>query len=117
MSIQTRANERLISAGGAVSGEMEEYARQSAPWQDRTGNARRTLTGFCQHDEEKSKSLCVGVAGQMSYSPNLELGYGRRYAVLTPTTEAFAPIIMDRFRGALNDMEGVSIVESSKCKV
>jgi len=105
-ALKQAARGRMTAAGAAVSGEMEQYAKQAAPWQDRTGNARRTLTGFCQGEGD---SIHIGLAGQMPYSPNLELGFGRRFAVLTPTAEAFAPVIMERLRSALAGMDEIRI--------
>lgn len=95
---------RLAHGTAAVAAEMETYAKQNAPWIDRTGNARRTLSGFVAQDGEDT--LLVGIAGHMYYSPNLELHYGGRYAILAPTTDMYAPRIMDAVVRAALKMGG-----------
>lgn len=82
---------RLVYGTHSVAEQMEAYAKQNAPWTDRTGNARRTLSGFVDSDES---NLYIGVAGHMPYSPLLELYYGGRFKIILPTVDAFAPTIM-----------------------
>ncbi len=97
----------VLAGAASVAGEMEDYAKCNAPWTDRTGNARRTMTGFSQFD--KSGNLVVGIAGHMPYSPKLELRYGRRYAILVPTVDAYAPTILDAVARAAIAQGGISI--------
>ncbi len=68
---------------GESAAMLQAYAKQNAPWRDRTGNARRTLKGtsFGFHFGKK----CVSIVGRMYYSPDLELSYGGRYSILFPT--------------------------------
>ena len=85
---------RISFAVTSAAAEMEGYAKQNAPWTDRTGNARRTLDGFvAQADED---NILIGVAGHMPYSPKLELFYGGRYAILMPTVDTYIPVIMSK---------------------
>lgn len=92
---------RLSFAVTSAAAEMEGYAKQNAPWTDRTGNARRTMSGFIMQADEDT--LLIGVAGHMSYSPNLELYYGGRYAILLPTVNTYIPMIMGKVvNAALN---------------
>lgn len=63
--------------------EMQRYAKLTAPWTDRTGNARRTLTGAFVSETYGMKE--VYIVGRMEYSPKLELGFSGRYSVLLPT--------------------------------
>ena len=83
-----------LSLGMAsVAADMEHYAKRNAPWTDRTGNARRTLTGFVVSEDEDT--MLIGLAGMMHYSPKLELNYGGRYAIIVPTLDSYAPRLMD----------------------
>ena len=95
------------AGAAAVAQEMESYAKQNAPWTDRTGNARRTMTGFVQWDD--NGDLVVGVAGHMPYSPKLELRHGKRYAILVPTVDAYAPTILDAVARAAIAQGGINI--------
>lgn len=98
------------SAGKKMSGE----AKKNAKWIDRTGNARQTIDGgFKWQDENKCASY---VAGNMEYSPYLELAHTKgassdnevgmevgpsfaqlelgnegKYAVLRPTVRKLTP--------------------------
>lgn len=83
---------RMAIGAAVVAEQMESYAKQNAPWTDRTGNARRTLSGFVVSDD--AGSLLIGVAGHMPYSPKLELFYGGRYSILAPTVDVYAPTIL-----------------------
>jgi len=87
---------------------MEYFAKRYAPWTDRTGNARRSLKGFCEARQDRA--VYIGVLGGMPYSPDLELGYGKRYAILVPTVEGYAPKMIDKIRAAVAQEGGLTIV-------
>jgi len=97
----------LESGLSEVADLMESDAKRDAPWTDRTGNARRTMTGFvtCENDNV----LVVGVAGHMHYSPDLELRHGKRYAVLVPTVDRYAPTILQTVAKAVLAQGGIEI--------
>lgn len=97
----------VLAGAASVAGEMEDYAKRNAPWTDRTGNARRTMTGFAGWDE--GGNLLVGISGHMPYSPKLELHYGGRYAILVPTVDAYAPTILDAVARAVTAQGGIDI--------
>lgn len=99
--------QRIQSGAESVSRQMEWQAKRNAPWTDRTGNARRTMTGFAGWDE--GGNLLVGISGHMPYSPKLELRYGRRYAILVPTVDAYAPTILDAVARAVTAQGGIDI--------
>lgn len=80
---------------------IEQYMQANAPWQDRTGTARREL--FTE---------VIDVAGSMviillSHGPNvpygvfLELKFGGRDAILAPTIDVFMPRIWADVRATL----------------
>ncbi|PJI07045.1 MULTISPECIES: hypothetical protein [Clostridium] len=98
----------------SIGTEMENYAKVNAPWKDRTGNARQTIEGGSKWQGE---SECAAyVAGNMEYSPYLELAHRKeseqddgvgmevgpsfselelsnegKYAILRPTVRKFEP--------------------------
>ena len=84
----------VLAGAWAAAVEMEAYAKQHAPWTDRSGNARANLKGF------------AGVAPQgdcwcanIEHGPYIDYGYylenrmNGRYAIVGPTQEVFAPKI------------------------
>ena len=82
----------LTRGAEAVAAEMEATAKRDAPWTDRTGNARRTMTGFALWND--NHELLVGVAGHMPYSPELEIKHFRKYSILFPTVYAYINTIL-----------------------
>lgn len=96
--------ESIETAVGSVTADMELYAKQNAPWTDRTGNARRTMTGFTLWENENV--LVAGVSGHMPYSPKLELNYGGRFRILLPTLDRFSPDIVTHIANAVMKLGG-----------
>lgn len=65
---------------------VESYAKDNAPWTDRTGNARQGLTGSIQDISETVVHLYL--SHKMDYGVYLELKNSGRYAIILPTLEA-----------------------------
>lgn len=65
---------------------LETYAKQNAPWEDRTANARQTLRGWA--DELGNDAAVLYLAHGMEYGIYLETRWAGRYAILWPTIEA-----------------------------
>ena len=62
-------------------------------WRDRSGEARKSITGGAEWDGAR---LDIYVCGGTEYFPHLELGNEKRYAVLAPAVEALAPGILEQ---------------------
>jgi len=62
-----------------------ELAKDNAPWQDRSGNARRMLKGFTIKTQN---TVGFGVAHRVEYGEYLEMANDGKYAILYPTIEA-----------------------------
>lgn len=87
--------DRVIEAVKAVAKYfepvLEEYARQNAPWTDRTGNARQTLHAWS--DELANDIVELWIGHGMEYGLWLEVRWGGRYAIVWPTIEQhLAPV-------------------------
>lgn len=80
--VQTKLEYGLKMYGGVACKMMEGYAKSNAPWENRTGLARKSIKGF---NEIKGDTFYIGVSGGMEYSPYLELAMDKKYAVLYPT--------------------------------
>lgn len=61
---------------------LERDAKENRPWTDRTGNARRGLTGSV---EMSATDLAVRLAHTVSYGVYLEYMQAGRFSILMPT--------------------------------
>lgn len=73
------------------SGPVQSYARQNAPWTDRTGNARNGL--FAEAFKVTGKQGIV-LYHTMPYGLWLEVRFSGKYATILPTIQAKAPDVM-----------------------
>ncbi len=63
---------------------LEAYAKQTAPWTDRTGAARQGLTGLAV---KAATGVTIILAFSVHYGIFLELKNAGKYAVIIPTLE------------------------------
>lgn len=73
--------------------KMEAWAKQNAPWTDRTGQARQRLTGRAYW--ESPEIVVAAIAHQVDYGIWLELAHQRRYAILEKALEEHKEEIED----------------------
>lgn len=73
-------------------------ARANATWQDRTGNARQSLTGICVNT---ATGVVIYLAGLMSYSIWLEVANAGKYAVILRTLQQFYGPLMAAIRALI----------------
>lgn len=79
--------------------KMESWAKQNAPWTDRTGQARQRLTG--QAYWENPKIVVAAIAHQVDYGIWLELAHQRKYAILEKALEEHKGEIEDAVKTLL----------------
>jgi hypothetical protein len=123
-----RALVAVRAVGEYVGAHMQNEARQNAPWEDRTGNARGGLfyvvDGFGKETEQgavekktqpqfdqnlakdtgdggSENKLVIVLAHAMGYGAILETGHGERYAIIMPTIEAAIPMLQRMMTGIL----------------
>ena len=65
--------------------EAEQYAKANAPWENRTGDARKLLKGAVIDD---GSALGFQVMHRVEYGKSLETANSGKYAILKPTIEA-----------------------------
>lgn len=80
-----RVQAGLLVITKQVAVKMENWAKNNAPWTDRTTNARRGL--FADADWENVTNLVVSMSHTVDYGPMLELAYERKYAILERAIE------------------------------
>jgi hypothetical protein len=71
--------------------EVENYAQEHAPWQDRTGDARSGLTAEARH---RLNHYYIDLFHTVDYGIWLEIRWDGRYAIIQPTLEHFGPQLM-----------------------
>lgn len=79
--------------------ELEGYMKAKAPWQDRTGLARRSLKA-----EVKQSTMKVQITlyNPVPYGIYLEQFMGKRFAIIDPTIKAKSPDVMRSLQGVFN---------------
>lgn len=83
--------ERVITAVLALctneAARAQNDMRNTATWQDRTGNAR---SGLLVTVKKQGDQIVIYLIHSMEYGINLELNNGGRYAIILPTLESFS---------------------------
>lgn len=98
--------DRVLVAIQAVAGRiatiMQNDAQASAPWTDRTGNARTGLFGTAERDvARKLVTIYLSHGPDIDYGIWLELANGGRYQIIMPTIERHLPELMADLRAML----------------
>lgn len=102
-NLREAANKQLAALGlyaETAAMKMEDYAKPNAPWTDRTSNARQSISGG---HFWRGNNLVVRLSGGMEYSVYLELAMEKRWAILRPTVERFAPDILSGYQRLVKD--------------
>ncbi len=92
LTLEADVNRALLE----IATEMEAYAKQNAPWGDRTTNARQGLVTFV---EDAIAGGTITLAHTVYYGVYLELHFNGRFAIIMPTIEEFGPRLMARIGG------------------
>ena len=71
--------------------EMERWMKDNAKWVDDTGDARQGLQAAVVREGPSSWSIYVGHGKDIYYGVWLEVRFGGKFAILTPTLIHFAP--------------------------
>lgn len=82
---ETRFKSALRLLCDVSARKMEEWAKQNAPWTDRTGNARQGLKGQAYWGDRET--MVIVVSHSVDYGLWLELAMNRNYAVLEDAIE------------------------------
>ncbi len=82
------------AVAGRVATAMQNDARGSAPWTDRTGNARSGLFGVATRDAAaKVVIIYLSHGPDLDYPIWLELAHGGNFAIIMKTIEKHLPDI------------------------
>ena len=82
----------VVAAAEFIADKMQNDARQNAPWEDRTGNARTGLFGVVAREAaEAMVVLYLSHGHTVFYGQFLEESHGGKYAIIMPTIERNLP--------------------------
>jgi hypothetical protein len=81
---------------------VEGYAKRTAPWTDRTSNARNGLRAAAEHG---GGSHSIILWHTMPYGIWLETRWSGRYAVIIPTVRTQGALIMVQAKNILGRMQ------------
>jgi hypothetical protein len=84
-----------------AEGEAVAYAKQNAPWTDRTGNARAGL--FAKTNVlDGANSFELVVAHSVHYGIWLEVRFSGKYAIIQPTVDYIGQVLISRIGSSLS---------------
>lgn len=87
------------TAASSISDAMQTYAQATAPWTDRTGDARAGLLTTVIFSED---SISIVLYHTVDYGIFLEVCNGGKYRVIIPTIVTFAALYMALLQAALS---------------
>ena len=101
-----RYGDQVLTAVTAVAQyiatQMQNAAKQNAPWTDRTGNARSGIFGTAERDvAQRIVTIYLSHGATLDYGQYLELSNGGRYAVIMRTIEGHLPALNAMLRDTL----------------
>jgi hypothetical protein len=76
--------------------EMVAWAKENAPWEDRTTDARNGLQGHVVWTDKEHFTIFLGHGPDIYYGIWLEVRWGGKFAIILPTIQHFAPMIGER---------------------
>src|SRR5262245_15447723 len=82
---------------------VEQYAKENAPWEDRTGDARQGLKAT---GEQRLVYYAITLFHTVDYGIWLEVRWDGKYAIILPTLEAMGPELMREL--AVLDLDGIA---------
>lgn len=101
--LKTRNREAVLRHAQMMAKQrIEPYAKEHAPWRDRTGNARRGLNAKAEFDGRIIKTVQIVLSHGVWYGYRLETWFNQRYQILWPTIRDLGPEIVRSYNGYLN---------------
>lgn len=85
------AGGRVLAAMESGKERIEAYAKENAPWDDRTGDAR---AGLITSVEEDGGFIILELAHTVDYGVWLETIEDGSFAIIMPTLEALGPEVI-----------------------
>jgi hypothetical protein len=82
--------------------EMEDWAKENAPWTDRTGAARDGLKGWVDYRSGPIGTIVLQHDPEVEHAIWLELSYQGRWSILQPAKDYWEPRIRRSMQNLVN---------------
>lgn len=92
---QPQVDKALLGVTEFMAPRTEAYMKEHAPWTDRTGNARNGLNARAGH---APRLHWIDLAHGVAYGFWLEVRFGGKYAIITPTLQVMGRETMKTVR-------------------
>lgn len=92
-ALSSAVHPRAVEVMTQAAEELAQYAKDNAPWADRTGEARDGLDADVY---EEGDEIVVELYHTAEHGVWLEIAMGGAYAIIMPTLEALGPDILQR---------------------
>lgn len=103
IAYQQKVELEVVALASLIAKELESEAKANAPWQDRTGEARKALTGSVSHDAANALiTIYLSHGPDIDYGIFLEMANGQRFAVILPMIQRMFPEIERRLKTRLS---------------
>lgn len=90
----------VLAAAGFIASAMEADAKATAPWTDRTGNARSGLFGTAEREAaQKLVVIYLSHGPTIEYGKWLELSHGGTFSVIEKTIQRHLPELKSMLDG------------------
>lgn len=104
-ALPTQVEDTVTAVFTAWEARLESWMRANAPWEDRTGEARRQLDAFTTPSAAK---VWLTVAHGVEYGVYLETLHQGRFAILWPALRMNWPLIQTDLCAALSQRTGLA---------
>ena len=102
LTLANGVNDRARRAFEEGADEVVSYAKATAPWEDRTGDAREGLNADVY---ETTEGVVLDLFHTVDYGLWLETIQSGRFAVIMPTLEVYASRLFARAGGLVGSVE------------
>lgn len=99
--INEKQDDAIMAYAQTGAQKFEAYAKENRRWKDRTGRARKTLTGYVTKTQNSVK---VNIAHGVSYGIYLEMAHEKKYAILEETVKQNSEEILEGYTELLKQI-------------
>lgn len=100
-NFERKTSDRIVEAAQDLAEKIQAYAKENAPWEDRSGDAREGLGAAVEADKD---TCAIYLSHSVEYGVWLEIRWGAKYAIIIPTIEQLGPEIYSQMSGMCGEI-------------